>query len=406
MTVTYDAAMRAAYNTAVLRFNGARGEQGIEKMQSANAFLFLVMDERKNGKRDPYHKRVLAHLKNILKGGNEPCIDAVQYWSYPAVVCAITLCKVTPEIWIELTEDEIARADFLMTAFALMSNFISNDSNNYKTGIGLKGDVWKERTANFKFPFVTPIVAAAHYFGGADAVDELLVGFDYDSFITKAQTFGFKNLLEIWTTPGFEDDGVTYPGAKELLCEAGKAYIVSAASYDHGNVYRGGEGMGVKIPYIYQGFRADDVGIVNYLLEYNHSGGAAVSRMGDEGDGTFTCYTLDGSDSSVEGKDGMMIEYNMSDPGGLRSDARYCMMDFNMEIALLCLVSELGLWTVGENSELYDKIYVGNTDHVHKLEVGYKSKGMGIRKIEQEHNLVGYYFTKALWEKYFPVVEV
>lgn len=398
MTIIYDDTLKAAYNTKVLRFVGDHGEQTMDKMQSANAFLFLVMDERKYGKREPYHKRIVAHLKNILIGGNEPCIDAVQYWSYPAVVCAITLCKHTPEIWIELSENEIARADFLMTAFAVMSNYISNDSNDYRTGIGLKGDVWKERTANFKFPFVTPIVAAVHYFGSADAIDKLLVNFDYDSFIDKAKTFGFTNLIKIWTTPSFEVNGITYPGAKELLTEAGNAFIISATSYDNGNIYRGGSGLGVKIPYLYQGYRADDIGIVNYLLEYNHSGGAAVSRVGDEGDGMYTCYTIDGSNSSVEGSDGMMIEYNHNDPGGLRSDGHYCAMDFNMEIALLSLVTELGVWSGYDNAEVYNKVYVGNVDHIHKLEVGYYSKRMGMRKVEQEHNLMGYYFTKVIWE--------
>lgn len=400
MTHTYDNVLKAAFNTAVLKFDGDRKEQSNDKIQSANAFLFLVTDVRKNGKREPYYSRALAHLRNVLRGGNEPCVDAVQYWAYPAVACAITLCKHTPEIWVALTEDEIARADFLMTAFAVMNNYISNDSNDYKTGVGLKGDVWKERTSNFKFPFITPIIAAAHYFGGADAVDDILTKFDYDAFITKAREFGFTNILKIWTTPSFKHGDTVYPGARELLTQPGPAYIVSATPYDNGNVYRGGEGLGVNIPYLCKGFRADSADLVNYLLNYNHSGGLTVSRIGDEGDGTYTCYTVDGSDSVVEGSDGMLIEYNHKDPGGLRSDGRYCMLDFDMEIALLTLITELNVWSVSENADIYGRVYVGCTDHIHKLDVGYYGKGMGIRKIDQDNNLVGYRFCKALWENH------
>lgn len=405
MNTEYYKNLNNALKTSTLRYTGHRKEQNPEIMQSANAFFMLVSDGYKNGMREPYHSRILAHIRCLITGGNEPSVDAVQIWAYPATVCAITLCKKSPYIWSELTDDEVNRLDFLMTAFAVMSNFISNDENNYKTGIGLKGDVWKERGANFKFPLIVPAFACAQYFGSADALDNILVGFDYDGFMSKAREYGFTNILEIWGTPAFEKNGIRYPGAKELLTTEGQAFIVSSTYFDNGNVYRGGEGKGAKIPYLYKGMRADDTGIITYLIADNHNGGECRSKIGDEGDGTFACYTVDGSVSEAEGKDGMLSEYNSSDPGGLRSDAFYCQMDFSMETVFIVMCKLLSLWSEVDNTELYQKLCSGNTDHIHKLDVGYFSQGMGAKRIEAGNNLRGHYFAKAMWEEFFSTAE-
>lgn len=393
----YLSTLQMAYGAAILEYEGERKEQANKHLQSANAFLWLVCDVIKNGDRDPYFSRTVSHLKSVLKGGHEPCIDAVQIWSYPALVCAITLCKHTPIIWAQLNAEELERCDLLMTAFAVMSNFISNDANNYKTGFGLKGDVRKDRAPNFRFPLIVPAIASAHYFGGADRLDEILTGFDYDAFITRAAELGFTNLLEIWTTPSIEKDGRHIPGARELLTEGGDAYIISATHYDHGNIYRGGTGVGAKVPYLYDGMRADAIGIAKSLIKYNHSGGACVSFVGNNGEGKYLCYTIDGSTSIMEGTDGMLLEYNLKDPGGLRSSASYCDVDFMSEIALVTMLKALGVW---DNDEECDRlILVGGTDHIHKLSVGYMSQGMGMRYVEVANNLRGYYFIKNLFDE-------
>lgn len=391
--------LNAAYKTAMTEYHGTRKEQVNTSMQSANAFLFLVLDIRKNGVREPYKSRVMSHLKSVTKGGQEPCIDAVQIWSYPSLVCALTLCKHTPEIWAELDADAIDRVDHVMTAFALMSNFISNDKNEYRTGIGLKGDVRKDRAPNFRFPLVVPAIAAAHYFGGADELDAVLASFDYDAFIEQTKAFGFINMLEIWGKADTEYNGRLIPGAKQLLTEGGKAYIISNTHYDRGNVYRGGNGEGAKIPYLYEGMRADDIGIAKSLIRYNHSGGACKSFAGNDGEGKHLCYTLDGSLSVMEGVDGMMLEYNLSDPGGLRSSASYCNVDFMGEIALVSMLKALGAWD--GDAECEELMLVGGTDHIHKLAVGYMSQGMGIRYIEAENNLSGYYFIKDIFKRMY-----
>lgn len=390
-----------ALKTPIIRYTGILKEQVPERMQCANAFLFLVLNERKNGVQSMYHQRAVQHLKNLLVSGNEPAIDAIQFWAYPATVCAITLCKHTPTIWAELSQEEIQRCDLLMTAFGVISNFIANDENEYLTGISLRGDVRKRRSANFKFPLIVPAIASAYYFGGSDAFDSILSKFDYEAFIQKAQSFGFKNLLEVWTTPDYNHEGTILPGAKKLLTTESTAYVVSKSPMDFGNIYRAGYGKGAKIPFKYRGFRACDIGIAEYLFSDNHSGGLVVSKVGDEGDGNFTCYIIDGSISPVEGQDGLLLEYNTTDTEGIRSDGFYCQMDFSMEVALMSMLKELGAWDETSDTSLFKKISVGLTDHIYKMERGYKSQGMSVQRIEIENNLRGYFYTKYIWEKYF-----
>ena len=404
--MTYNEILLGALKTPILHYIGFGKEQYPQIHQAANAFYTLVIDERRNGKREPYHTRAVQHLRHVLKGGNEPACESAQIWAYPATVCALLLCKNTPTLWAELTEDEVERCDFIMTAFGVISNFMANDANEYGTGVSLYGDVWICRAPNYRFPIVVPGIAAAHYFGGSDKLDNILALFDYDAFIAKAETFGFKNLLNVWSTASFEKDGRIIPGAKELLTTACTAYSVSKMPMDSGNVYYAGRGKGAKIPYCYHGHRAGDTGIINDLVAFNHSGGKISGSNGDLGDGTFSCYTLDGSKSPMEGKDGLLVEYNTADAVGMRSSAFYGQVDFMMEIVLLLTAKELGIWSEDTNTDLYKLVYAGNVDHVHKLEIGYMSQGMGHRNIEVENNLRGYKFIKGLWERYFAKMEV
>lgn len=93
----------------------------------------------------------------------------------------------------------------------------------------------------------------------------------------------------------------------------------------------------------------------------------------------------------------MLLEYNLSDPGGIRSSASYCDVDFMSEIALVTMLKALGVW---DNDEECDRlILVGGTDHIHKLSVGYMSQGMGMRYVEVANNLRGYYFIKHLFDE-------
>lgn len=401
MTTLYNDLLKYAYKARPLQFEAPNREQMFDVMRSANALLYLIIDERHNGVKEPYHSKILEHVRKIISGGLEPCCDVVQVWAYPATACAITLCKKTPTIWTEFTTFEIEKLDIIMTAFAVMSNFIANDANHYKTGFGLLGDVDKNRIANFKFPHVVPGIAAAHYFGGDDELDDILINFDYDNFIEKAESFNFVNIIERYTTPNFVQNDFLYPGAKEIMLNEGDAFIHSHAYGDISNIYDGGWGKGVKIPYLYQEKRATDIGIIEYLVAHNHSGGVCTARVGDLGGGKYLGYTHDGSETPMVGRDGMLIEYNYGNGNNIRTSGHYCSVDFAMEIALLLMVKELGIWSERDNAELYEKIWVGNEDHIYKMQVGYHGQAMCVKHYEEGNNLRGYLFMRTLWYTYF-----
>ena len=385
-----------AINIPMLRFGGFKREGRPEVLQATSALYYLIHEGRKQGFTNRVKTRVVQHLRNIITSGREPCGDAQHFWHYPLLAASITLAKNTPEIWDQFSEEEIARFNTIMELFIYSTNFIANDSNEYRTGLALHGDVYKEWNPNFKISLVAPIVFASIYFGGAEMIDGMLLNYSHEALISKLKEFGFVNALEVWNTPSFEHNGVMLPGAKELTENGGPAYI-----RDGSNVFKGGTGSGIKIPFTYKGYRADDMGIVDFLVSDCYGGGPVFSHSEDNGDGTFDAYILDETTSIMEGRLGLMTEFNCGDKDGFRSDARYCQIDFIMMTAVLSALKELGLWR--ENNELYDLIKVGNTDLIFKLEHGYVSRSLGRQHTVIANNLIGYDFARDIWGRYFEV---
>lgn len=383
-----------AFNAPNVRFSGSDNEYKLDIMRSASALIYLMLEARQKELDSTIHTRIVQNLKNIIIGGKEPCIDAQHYWSYPLVTSCICLAKLTPLIWCEFTDEEKEKFDTLMTGFAVMSNYISNDKNHYKTGLNLKGDVYKHWNPNYKLSLVIPIIACGHYFGGNDELDDILINFDYDEFIAKCTKFGFKNILDLWTRETAIIDNIEVPGVKEMLLNKGNAYVV-----EKNNVFDGGKGYGVHIPYLYNKARATDYAIVDKLLNECYNGGPVCSQIGDESD--YDAYILGGLISPVEGMTGMFKEFNGVDAYGVRSDAHYCALDFTMVVYMLATLKELGVWDETLDSELYQKICVGNTDLIFKLETGYMSNSNGKQHIVKENNLFGYEFAKDYWLNHF-----
>ncbi|HEY5551812.1 MAG TPA: hypothetical protein VIK52_07985, partial [Opitutaceae bacterium] len=52
-------------------------------------------------------------------------------WTHHVPAHAILLAKRTPEVWVQLSDDERARADLLMQALALAAHFCLDDDNDY-----------------------------------------------------------------------------------------------------------------------------------------------------------------------------------------------------------------------------------------------------------------------------------
>lgn len=390
--------LELAMNTPLLRYSGYKYEARPEIFRSACALFYLLIEGRKNGFKSRVKTRALQHLRNVITGGREPCMDCQHYWHYPIVAAAITLAKNTTEIWDELSAEEIARLDILMECFVYITNFIANDKNGYKTGIALRGNVDKNWNPNFRISLIAPIFFSSVYFGGSDVIDGMLEKFDFDRVMSRLEQYGFKNIIEVWSTPDFEYNGQVLPGAKSLMTNGGQAYVRIS-----GNVYKGGSGVGVKEPFLYRGYSADDIGLINVLVENCYSGGAVFSHTEDIGDGTYDAYILDESVSPVESLNGLMLEFNGKDKSGIRSDAWYCMIDFNMVAAILTAIKELGLWSESDYPTLASLIKVGNADLIYKLERGYVSYSNGRQYTVKENNIIGYPMMKDIWTTYFEV---
>ena len=71
-----------------------------------------------------------------------------------------------------LQDTEKNKIDILMKCLTVITAFISNDENNYRTGVGLRGDVQKNWNPNIRVSLVSPIVFCADYFGGS--IDRVL----------------------------------------------------------------------------------------------------------------------------------------------------------------------------------------------------------------------------------------
>ena len=385
-----------ALNIPMLRFNGFKYEARSDGFQSATALYYLIHEGRKKGFTNRVKTRAIQHLRNIITSGREPCMDAYHMWHYPMIASSITLAKNTPEIWDQFGEEDIARFDTIMECFVYLTNFIANDSNEYRTGLGRHGNVFKEWNANYKIALISPIVFASIYFGGADVIDKMLKEYSHEALITKLTKFGFNNILEVWNIAPLEHNGKILPGAKELTENGGAAYVC-----DHGNVFKGGTGMGIKIPFIFKGFRADDIGIIEYLISDCYGGGEVFSHTEDNGDGTYDAYIYDETTSPMEGMVGLMSEFKTTDGDGIRSDAWYCEINFIMMTAVLSALKELGAWS--ENNASYSAIVVGNTDLIYKLDHGYMSYSLGRQYLVRASNIYGYDFIKDIWERFFEV---
>lgn len=400
MSTVYNRYLDAALTTPILGYSGVYQEQSPKKLQSASAMMLLALDEAQNGVTEARHERLMLHYRNVIKSGKEPCVDCSHYWSYVPLTCAIALAKKTDSIWSEFTAEEVAKFDFLMTCFAVISNFIANDSNDYRTGLARRGDVAKHWNPNYKLSLVGPMVACGVYFGSDDIIDSLLMNFDYDSTIAKMKEYGFINMLKVWEGADYDNNGSIVPGVKKMLEEAGRAFVLQE-SMGLMNVYTGGQGLGAKIPFLYKGYRATDIEIVNFLLNDCYNGGAIFSAIDDDGDGINDAGIVDGSVSPYEGQEGLMTEFNGTDYFGIRSDAYYCEIDFIMVASLLGMLKQVGLYNEFAEFSLYSKVYVGNADLFYKLSKGYLSFAQGKQHTMVANNLLGYFYIKAYWDEYF-----
>ena len=413
--------LKWALEAPLMQYSGPKDqyfENNGNIIPSANAALYLALSVFSDPGEVQARDRVIAHLKHLVAGGNEPGFNAGPFWHYETVSMLIALCRYIPEVWQALSCDEQNRLDLVMRCFAIASAFVTNDPNEYKTGPSLSGNYYKLWNPNHRMAMTMQIVAAKIFFSaegkdGAKVVNDLLLSFDHAAYIADFERYGFVRAKYYWDTKGMTlDDGRVAPGAAELMMDGGEAFL---CHLDSGAISNGlklgayaGDGVGVRHTYSYFGMGLDNiVGIVRHMYDYNYSGGAVISDTsrlpgGTDENGKPLAYIADGSLSPVEGKIGMMRELVSADAGGIRSSTSYCLHDFILVVQSYAVLYALGELRLSNDDPLFSLMWVGNEDVIYKCEVGYNSYSIGKnRGICGEAGHPDYLPDKHLWRANF-----
>lgn len=376
----------------ILAYKGAKHERNAMTVRSTSELFLMICDEKRNGlKSEVAHAKILEHMRTFLSG-YEPCMDARINWSYPAFSGCIAVARNTDTIWNEFTDGEKAKFTLLMKCLTVITSFISNDLSAYKTGIGLEGDVFKGWNPNVQISVVAPMIFCYAFFGGTEVVDSILESFDYEATLSEIHLSGFQNMEKVWTTPGFSYNGEECPGAKELLLDGGKAFILDK----FGNRFPAGSGKTVKRPYAFEGNIAPDE-IFQNLAERCYSGGTIKSETEYDG---YHCYILDGTRSPAEGKEGMFLEFDQK-KGQYRSCVGHSSICFSMMTACLYGLDTLGLYQPNQYPTLFEKIRNGNEDLFYKTEHGWHSVDRGVETDSLLHLANDYDIYRAIWDEYY-----
>lgn len=380
----------------------------------AYAALYLSLAEREHP--GIATEKLTEHLRYIVSGGHEPVFDFSPNFYFPALAGFVAVANTLPQVCASLSAEDRERLDFLMQCFAVTTASATDDDCAYTSGPGFVGNYNKNWNPNYPISNIPQIVFAASYFGSAEKVNRILADFSYDDYLARMHKYGWSNAYENWERtidPAsiLTDDGkghmtytvvtseedvgadnyghlglglvvgesrvASFTNQRAMLMEGGEVYALTALARISQYVGKPcGSGIGVpaigKKGYIYRGHPLSDYeGIWNYLLEYNYSGGIVASKEVQNEAGEYLCYVIDGVPSPVEGYPGLMREFR----SGKRSSVSYCLHDFLLCEATTAAMDALGIYdkNAEHNQEIQKKIWIGNTDFLHKAEHGYVS---------------------------------
>jgi len=329
--------------------------------------------------------RLVAQIGNLVAGGNEPDANGgLEGWSHNAVAQALLLVHSEPYVWNRLTSVQQAHVDLLMTAMAVAANFDYNDANNFKTGLDELCNFGKTFNPNYREGYLGLMIAASQYFGAAQ-LNTILTSFDYTSFTQALHAAGFTNILATWA-------------------ESGATLMMQG-----GNDTCGGNGVGVRVPFVYQGVSlSDPVGIFAKLANftYNETVVSRVDVYNNKNVHVGQAGIADGTTSPYEGQSGMEREFDSSDSGGTRSDALYAYEGWMNSVTTRTTLTVLDQWGCGATQQQVEQeMGVGSGDLIYKLQHGYNSYSGGKFRLVNETTPAsdgpaakGYFFDEQMWQ--------
>ncbi|MFB7740308.1 hypothetical protein ACFC08_39640 [Streptomyces sp. NPDC056112] len=322
--------------------------------------------------------RLVDQVHNLVAGGHEPDANGgLEGWSHNAVAQGLALVHATPSVWAHLNHTDQDRVGLLMRSLAIAANWSFNDPNNFYTALDQVGNFQKTYNANYREGYVGVAIAADLYFG-PDQLNKVFADFSYDAYVRRLTDAGFTSILATWEKTG-----------KDAM-ENGAADCC------------GGNGVGVRKPFVYQDVPLNDpVGIFEKLADftYDHQVSSSV--------GNGKAYIADGTTSPYEGQSGMLHEFDSSDSKGLRSDALYSYEGWMNSVTTRATMTVLGAWGQGpsQTAAVEALMRVGSGDLIYKMEHGYQGYANGAPQFVSETapasngpSIKGWFFDKAVWQ--------
>ena len=340
----------------------------------------------------------IRQINFLVAGGHEPGASVSPAWGHAVVASTMALVKHTEPVYGKLSDEAKERMDWLMKALAIAGNWGYNDANDYRTGFNLLGNFGKRWNPNYRNTYLSVVLSASMYFG-AEALDKLYVGFDYETYVARFEELGFTNILKNWTVAG-----------KELMENGGDCILVGGSGLSHMKAGDfGGTGAGVKVPFAYtDAYSGCVLGAENIislfinLVDFTY-GRVVRSDYGTLGTEDYA-YILSGKHSPFEGQMGMMTEFAGSDMDGIRSRGGYCYNSFQILVTVYANMKLFGGWDSSTKvmREMDHRMYVGNEDLLFKIREGYHgySSGKGSDELEERYFERGYVFVKEIWSKF------
>jgi len=356
------ATLNTAYNEEMPRwFNNPR-DATAEKviyhvLRTGKALHLLSLNSFYSQQADSISDKVVEMLRFVIEGGHEPSFrTGTLGWADAPLAQSIALAKYNPVVWNQFSAKEKEKLDLVMKAFAFGGNYSLNKENDPKILICDYADYNKAWNPNFSHGYLGAMIAAYIYFGGAEAVNDILMSFDYTKFLEDIQAKGFTTTEACWS---YRNE------LGSLLMNGGKDK-------------EGGTVSGMRIPFTYKSLNGDGSLEYDPFVLYNELNRKMfhwdVTSINCDGD----AYIIDQTSSPYEGDFGMLFEFNTGDGSGCRSDALYSTAGWTMDIIAASTIQAFNFWPDSSiRKTLIEPIRIGTEDLKYKLEHGYHSRSNG-----------------------------
>lgn len=371
------------------------GEEQIayNALATGKAMNYLALVAYHNPNNTTVVNRLLAQIRNAIAGGNEPvCRGGISGWSNNSLAQTLTLAKNTEAVWTQLTAQEINKCDWLMRALTVVGNYNQNFYNDpVRCLLGVNPFGGKRNAPNIQEGYVGIMITSHKYFGGTAAVNQILAGFDYDSYLSTFESLGFSNIIFGWT--------YAYGNTPE-----GRAQMKSLM--EQGGTDKGGgtiNSQGVRRPFTFNNFYTLAEIPYDPFLIYQATTERMFRPVTHNVSTSGQAYVLNNRISPMTGLTGMCVELQFTDGFGERSSVRYAYDGWCNSILTFTTLKALGLWgNTAAHQDIYRRMKVGSIDLLYKYKAGYRGRSNGEFFDQTEFNGIeyGYIFLKDIWNNY------